>query len=62
MFQGDDWEFARWITLEHGVAALPPSSFYLESKEEGRRLTRFAFCKKMETLEAAAERLERIGR
>jgi len=62
VFQGDDWEFARWITLEHGVAALPPSSFCLDAKDEGRRLTRFAFCKKMETLEAAAERLEKIGR
>jgi N-succinyldiaminopimelate aminotransferase len=62
VFQGDDWEFARWITLEHGVAALPTSSFYLDAKDEGRRLTRFAFCKKMETLEAAAERLEKIGR
>jgi N-succinyldiaminopimelate aminotransferase len=62
VFDGDDWAFARWLTTEHGVAALPPSSFYHVNKEEGRRLTRFAFCKKMETLEAAAERFRGIHR
>jgi aspartate/methionine/tyrosine aminotransferase len=61
LFDGDDREFAYWLTETHGVAALPPSSFYHEGLEEGRRLTRFAFCKKMETLEAAAERLRKIG-
>jgi N-succinyldiaminopimelate aminotransferase len=60
VFQGTDWEFARWLTVEHGVAALPPSSFFQADAEEGRRLARFAFCKKMETLEAAAERLRKI--
>jgi N-succinyldiaminopimelate aminotransferase len=61
VFQGDDREFGYWLTREHGVAALPPSSFYHVGIEEGRRLTRFAFCKRMETLEAAAERLRKIG-
>ena len=61
IFQGDDRAFAYWLTLEHGVAALPPSSFYQVGIDEGRRLTRFAFCKRMETLQAAAERLRRIG-
>jgi N-succinyldiaminopimelate aminotransferase len=60
VYEGDDREFGYWLTREHGVAALPPSSFYHEGIEEGRRLTRFAFCKQMETLEAAAERLRRI--
>jgi N-succinyldiaminopimelate aminotransferase len=60
VFQGDDWEFARWITTEHGVAAIPPSSFFQADATEGKRLARFAFCKKMETLEAAAERLRQI--
>lgn len=60
VYEGDDREFGYWLTREHGVAALPPSSFYHEGIEEGRRLTRFAFCKRMETLEAAAERLRRI--
>lgn len=61
IFSGDDREFGYWLTREHGVAALPPSSFYHAGLDEGRRLTRFAFCKRMETLEAAAERLRRIG-
>ena len=60
VFQGDDREFRYWLTREHGVAALPPSSFYHEARDEGRRLTRFAFCKRMTTLEAAAERLRKI--
>jgi N-succinyldiaminopimelate aminotransferase len=62
IFDGDDRAFAYWLTKEHGVASLPPSSFYQAGIDEGRRLTRFAFCKRMETLEAAAERLGRIGR
>ena len=57
---GDDREFARWLTTEHGVAAIPPSAFYPAHPEEGRRLVRFAFCKRMETLESAADRLRRI--
>jgi N-succinyldiaminopimelate aminotransferase len=61
VFAGDDREFAYWLTEKHRVAALPPSSFYHEGLEEGRRLTRFAFCKKMETLHEAAERLKMIG-
>ncbi|MBI4881893.1 MAG: aminotransferase class I/II-fold pyridoxal phosphate-dependent enzyme [Planctomycetes bacterium] len=60
LFAGDDRAFARWLVKEHGVAAIPPSSFYAAAPEEGRRLARFAFCKKMETLERAAERLARI--
>ncbi|MCJ7628379.1 MAG: aminotransferase class I/II-fold pyridoxal phosphate-dependent enzyme [Longimicrobiales bacterium] len=62
VFEGDDWEFARWLTKEHGVAAIPPSSFFQADAVEGRRLARFAFCKRMETLEAAVERLGRITR
>jgi len=60
VFEGTDWEFARWLTVEHGVAAIPPSSFFQADAGEGRRLARFAFCKRMETLEAAVDRLRRI--
>jgi N-succinyldiaminopimelate aminotransferase len=62
VFEGDDWDFARWLTAKQGVAAIPPSAFYQADAEEGRRLARFAFCKRMETLERAAERLERMAR
>jgi aminotransferase len=54
-----DDEFAVWLTAEHGVAAVPGSSFFL-NPEDGRRLIRFAFCKTEELLEEAVERLRRI--
>ncbi len=54
----DDAAFCKYLTSEVGVAAIPPSVFY-EHKEHGRPLARFAFCKKMSTLEQAAERLRR---
>ena len=59
----DDVQFARWLTTEVGVACIPPSAFYQESdKCLGRYLTRFAICKKDETLAAAAERLSKLGK
>ena len=59
----DDVQFARWLITEIGVACIPPSAFYQESdKELGRYLARFAICKKDETLAAAAERFERLGK
>lgn len=51
-----DVEFATWLAREVGVATVPGSSFYHE-RELGRKYVRFAFCKRLETLEAAAERL-----
>jgi N-succinyldiaminopimelate aminotransferase len=59
----DDVQFARWLTTEVGVACIPPSAFYQESdKYLGRYLTRFAICKRDETLAAAADRLSKLGR
>ncbi len=58
----DDWTFARRLVRERGLAAIPPSVFYAAHPEEGRRLLRFAFSKKLETLAAAAERLAALGR
>ncbi len=57
--QGDDRAFVRSLIEEQGVAAIPPSVFYRAHPEEGQKLVRFAFCKRMETLQAAAERLGR---
>ena len=51
-----DDEFARWLAREVGVAPVPGSSFYAEPGR-GRARVRFAFCKTLETLERAAERL-----
>jgi aminotransferase len=55
----DDVTFAKWMTQEIGVATVPGSSFY-SRKEDGRDFVRFAFCKKQETLENAAERLSML--
>lgn len=55
----DDVAFTRHLIREIGVACVPGSSFYSES-ERGRQQVRFCFCKKDETLFAAAERLERL--
>jgi aminotransferase len=53
-------EFALWLAKEVGVATVPGTSFYSKPKM-GETLTRFAFCKKSETLERAAERLASIS-
>jgi methionine aminotransferase len=50
-----DVEFARWLTIEHGVATIPISVFYREPPDA--RLVRFCFAKENATLDAAAERL-----
>jgi aminotransferase len=55
----DDVEFCHWLVRDIGVAAVPGSSFY-RHPELGRHLVRFAFCKREETLRAAAERLARV--
>lgn len=57
----DDFAFCRALTKEVGVAAIPPSVFYARP-ELGRRLVRFAFCKKRETLEQAVGRLKELKR
>jgi aminotransferase len=52
----NDTEFARWLVKEGGIAAVPGSSFYVDARQ-GYNKVRFAFCKKLETLRAAAKRL-----
>jgi N-succinyldiaminopimelate aminotransferase len=59
----DDVQFAKWLIEDVGVACIPPSFFYQDSdKYLGKYLTRFAVCKKDETLLAAAERLCKLGK
>jgi aspartate/methionine/tyrosine aminotransferase len=55
----DDVTAARALTETVGVASVPGSSFYSEP-ELGRTKLRFSFCKKLETLRAAGERLARL--
>src|SRR5688572_14621475 len=61
----DDSDYARWLTRggsqgEGGVASVPGSSFY-HKPPGGRTVTRFAFCKRIETLRAASARLREIA-
>lgn len=52
----DDVAFSRHLVAEVGVAVVPGSSFY-SRPELGKSQVRFCFCKRDETLNAAAERL-----
>ncbi len=53
-----DVAFARRLTTEYGVAAIPPSVFYHDRRDD--RVLRFCFAKHDHTLEEAVERLCRI--
>ena len=55
----DDIAFAKHLVQEIGVAPVPGSSFY-RNPRDGARQVRFAFCKKLETLDAAAAKLARL--
>jgi methionine transaminase len=55
-----DVEFARRLTLDHGVAAIPVSVFSTPAPVE--RVVRFCFAKDEATLDAAGVRLARASR
>jgi len=57
-FDGDV-EAALHLVREARVATVPGSSFY-SRPELGRTKLRFSFCKKLETLRAAGERLSKL--
>ena len=57
----NDIEFTKHLIREVGVAVVPGSSFY-EHREMGSQMVRFCFCKLDETLEAAAENLQKLRR
>ncbi|RZA34831.1 MAG: pyridoxal phosphate-dependent aminotransferase [Lysobacteraceae bacterium] len=54
-----DIEFVKWLTVEHGVTAIPLSPFY-ESPPAGQRLARLCFAKNDATMDAAVERLLKL--
>ena len=54
-----DRVFSQWMAKEIGVVPVPGSSFF-HDKSSGRGLVRFAFCKKLETLEEASFRLRNM--
>jgi methionine aminotransferase len=53
-----DVEFARWLTIEHGVASIPVSVFCAQAPRE--RLIRFCFARERATLAAAAAKLQAL--
>jgi aminotransferase len=54
----NDTAFCHWLAKEIGVAAVPGTSFF---REPVNHLIRFHIAKRAETLEAAGERLLRLG-
>ena len=52
----DDVSFSRYLIEKIGVAVVPGSSFY-HRPEGGAQKVRFTFCKREETLRAAADKL-----
>ncbi len=55
----DDVALVRKMIREVGVAAVPGTSFY-HRPELGRQQIRFAFCKTLDLLESAIERLQKL--
>ena len=56
-----DYDFARWLTAEIGVACIPPSAFASsDSAERFGNFARFCFCKMDEDIEEAGRRLKRL--
>lgn len=55
----NDRAFATYLVKEIGVATVPGSSFY-RLPASGAQQIRFAFCKQLQTLDHAIERLQRI--
>jgi N-succinyldiaminopimelate aminotransferase len=58
LWEADDLSFVIHLIDRCRVAAIPPSVFYGKCPEEGKRLIRFVFCKKNETLARAAQLLK----
>lgn len=56
-----DWALCRWLTVDIGVAAIPPSSFYCDAnKKLAANFARFAFCKPEDVLAEAAKRFTKL--
>jgi aspartate/methionine/tyrosine aminotransferase len=55
----NDVKFTQHLIRDLGVAVVPGSSFY-RRRELGAQQVRFCYCKRDETLQAAAERLQKL--
>ncbi|KAI0729365.1 PLP-dependent transferase [Fomitopsis betulina] len=59
--RGRDFKACWFIAMEAGVSAIPVSEFYCEQHTSiGENYARFAFCKDLDTLKHAAERLQNL--
>jgi aspartate/methionine/tyrosine aminotransferase len=57
----DDFALAKYLVEKVGVAAVPGSSFFRDAAD-GKSILRFTFCKKEETLAAAAAKLATLAK
>ncbi len=57
----DDVAFCRMLPATVGVAAIPPTAFYV-NKDAGRHLVRFAFCKTLDLIDEGVTRLLNLPR
>ncbi|KAH9938548.1 PLP-dependent transferase [Fomitopsis serialis] len=61
--RGRDFRACWFIAMEVGVSTIPVSEFYCEEHcSIGENYARFAFCKDVDTLQRAAERLQGLRR
>jgi len=61
--RGGDFKACWFMAQEIGVSAIPVSEFYCEEHcNIGENFVRFAFCKDLDTLRAAGERLQGLTR
>ncbi|KAF8528770.1 pyridoxal phosphate-dependent transferase [Hysterangium stoloniferum] len=59
--RGRDFRAAWFIAEQIGVSSIPTSEFYCEEHGKiGERFARFAFCKDLDTLHKAGERLQKL--
>ncbi|MET8504202.1 pyridoxal phosphate-dependent aminotransferase [Streptomyces sp. NPDC004787] len=56
----DGFAFCRALPERAGVVAIPNAVFY-DHRDEGAPFVRFAFCKRVEVLQEAVDRLKRMG-
>lgn len=56
-----DVEYSRWLIEKVGVAVVPASSFYRPGDADARKMVRFCYPKRDETLDEAGRRLARCA-
>ncbi|MCW8131373.1 MAG: aminotransferase class I/II-fold pyridoxal phosphate-dependent enzyme [Planctomycetota bacterium] len=58
--ENDDVAFAKYLVEKIGVAVVPGSSFYRPGAPEGKKIVRFNYSKRDETLKEAGKRLLKL--